>query len=46
MGSDENAGKGAVMDIIDLPNPLNCWVTLEVVELVDIFLGEYLNTVL
>lgn len=27
------------MDIIDLPNPLNCWVTLEVVELVDIFLG-------
>lgn len=29
----------AVMDIIDLPNPLNCWVTLEVVELVDIFLG-------
>ena len=39
------SGKGAVMDIIDLPNPLNCWVTLEVVELVDIFLGKYLNAV-
>ena len=29
-----------IMDIIDLPNPLTCWVTLEVTELVDLFLGE------
>lgn len=36
----------AVMDIIDLPNPLNCWVTLEVVELVDIFLGACLVALL
>ena len=32
-----------IMDIIDLPNPLTCWVTLEVAELVDLFLGECLN---
>jgi len=38
-GLTRGSGKAAVMDIIDLPNPLNCWVTLEVVELVDIFLG-------
>ena len=32
-----------IMDIIDLPNPLTCWVTLEVAELVDLFLGVCLN---
>ena len=45
LGDDSGSAKGAVKDIIDLPNPLNCWVTLEVVELVDIFLGGYLNAV-
>merc|ERR1719201_1529662 len=30
-------GDQPVMDIIDLPNPLSCWVTLEVAELVDLF---------
>ena len=42
-GKDSSRDNLESETIIDLPNPLTCWVTLEVAELVDLFLGECLN---
>ena len=42
-GKDSSRNNLETESMIDLPNPLTCWVTLEVAELVDLFLGECLN---